>query len=111
MRTLRFRVNKQIISQDPNCNFDGLVPGTEGYLSLHFTFSPEWKDCIKYVGFYSMAGRQFLPQPVGKDNTCLVPKEAARLSNFKIQITGARPDGNYTITSNRILIQQKGDKS
>ena len=39
MRTLKFVVDKQIIKQNPDCDFSGLVPGTDGYLQAEFSFS------------------------------------------------------------------------
>ena len=47
MRTLKFAVNAQRITSDPNCDFSGIVPGTAGYLKAHFSFSPEWSGMVK----------------------------------------------------------------
>ena len=41
MRTLKFKVDGQIITKHPDCDFSNLVPGTEGYLRAEFIFSDE----------------------------------------------------------------------
>ena len=51
MRTLKFIVHDQIVEKDPKCDFDNLVPGTEGYLRAVFSFSPEWDDCVRVAAF------------------------------------------------------------
>lgn len=52
MRLLKFNVNTQHIQKDPSCNFTGIVAGTQDYLKAHFTFSPEWQDCIIVASFW-----------------------------------------------------------
>lgn len=106
MRILKFIVDKQIIKQDPNCDFDNLIPGSEGYLQAEFSFSREWDDCIKVAAFYSPMGREFTPQVLKSNNTCIIPTEALAISEFKIRILGKRE--NFKITTNKITVLQKG---
>lgn len=105
MRTLRFIVEGQIIKQDPNCDFDNLVPGTDGYLEAEFAFSPEWRDRLKVIGFYSALGREYPPQ-VLKDNKCPIPKEALEKRTFKLRVIGN--SGDDMIKTNKLTVHQNG---
>ena len=108
MRTLQFIVDDQIIKQDPNCDFDNLVPGTEGYLQARFSFSPEWNGCVKVAAFYSPMGRE-LPAQILKDGvTCMIPAEALIKKNFKIQVMGKKR--GFKILTNKITVNQNGGK-
>ena len=106
MRTLKFVVNDQIITQDPNCDFDNLVPGSEGYLQAEFSFSPEWNDCTKVAAFYSVLGKEYPPQILTEENTCMIPSEALKKSFFKISIVGR--SSKVRLTTNRITVCQNG---
>ena len=105
-RVLRFIVDKQNIKPDPNCDFSGLVPGTEGYLQAEFIFSNEWKNCVKVAAFYSSLGGEFTPQYLENGKTCMIPAEALKKSSFKIQIIGRSP--LQKLTTNKVTISQKG---
>jgi len=106
MRTLKFIVDDQIIKQDPNCDFENLVPGTEGYLQAEFSFSSEWNGFVKVAGFYSMMGREYEPQVLADGKTCLIPSEALERRVFKIRIIGKK--GNKMLTTNKLSINQNG---
>lgn len=106
MRTLKFIVKDQIITKDPDCDFDNLVPGTEGYLKATFSFSPEWDDCIKIAGFFSVMGTEFQPQFLKDGKSCLIPSEACKNDAFKIQVVGKGV--SKRITTNRLTINQNG---
>ena len=107
MRTLRFVVEGQNISLDPNCDVSGLVPGTSGYLEAEFVFSSEWDGCTKVAAFFSNLGREFSPQVIN-GSTCVIPSEALEKSVFKVQVIGKK--GNYNIRTNRVIVQQRGGK-
>ena len=109
MRTLRFIVNDQIIEQDPSCDFSGLVPGTEGYLQAHFSFSPEWIGCTKVAAFYSSFGKEYPPQILKDGRTCMIPAEALEKQSFKIQVIGKRKD--VKLLTNKVVVNQDGGKS
>lgn len=109
MRTLKFIVEDQILKPDPNCDFSGLVPGTSGYLQAEFSFSHEWKDCAKVVGFYSVMGQEYEPRLLKDNKTCMIPEEALARRKFKIQITGRRRTG-YKMITNKLTISQDGGK-
>ena len=106
MRTLKFIVDKQLITQDPTCDFSGLVPGTNGYVLACFSFSPEWDGCKKVVGFYSMMGTEYPPQWLKDGKTCAIPAEALVNKTFKMKVFGKK--GDYKITTNKIKIVQNG---
>jgi hypothetical protein len=107
MRVLRFIVNKQIIERDPNCDFDNLVPGTEGYLQASFSFSPDWDDCVKAAGFYSMLGNEFPPVVLKDGKTCMIPTEALKKKKFKIQVVGVN-GVDKRLTTNKVTVVQNG---
>lgn len=106
MRTLKFIVDGQILKPDPECDFSGLVPGSEKYLRAKFDFSPEWKNCVRVVGFWSRMGVEYPPQALS-DNACYIPAEALESKYFKIQVIGKRKDG-FKIQTNKIEICQNG---
>ena len=108
MRTLRFIVKDQIIEKDPKCNFDDLVPGTEGYLRAEFYFSPEWTGCVKVAAFYSRLGKEFEPQILKDGKTCVIPAEALEQRIFKIRVIGKKE--GLKLTTNKVSIEQNGDK-
>jgi hypothetical protein len=110
LRSLKFIVNGQIIEKDPSCDFDNLVPGSDGYLKAEFTFSPEWKDCVKIASFYSAMGKEYTPQLIQYGKTCDIPAEALERRTFKIKVTGFGRDGNKTIITDKVAISQNGGK-
>lgn len=107
MRKLKFMVNGQILEQDPNCDFGGLVPGTDGYLQAEFAFSPAWAGCAKVVSFYSALGKEYEPQLLTNGKSCNIPPEALEKRVFKIRVTGKNQDGS-TIVTNKLAVSQKG---
>lgn len=112
MRTLRFIVDGQIISQDPDCDFDNLVPGSEGYLQAEFIFSPEWSGCAKVAAFWSVMGREYPPQVLKDGKSCMIPPEALKGRKFKVQVIGKRNNAAaLTITTDKVTVNQNGGKA
>lgn len=109
MRTLKFIVKGQTISLDPECDFSDLMPGTEGYLQAEFSFSPEWDNTIKVAAFFSNLGREYEPQIIEKDRTCIIPIEALEKSIFKVQVIGQK--SNYKLKTNKVIVHQKGGRT
>ncbi len=109
MRTLKFIVEGQLIKQDPNCDFSGLVPGTEGYLNAEFLFSQEWAGCVKVASFYSVMGEEFPPQILTDGKSCVIPADALKNRVFKIKVLGKRAD--YKIQTNKVEVNQNGGKT
>lgn len=110
MRVLKFIVDGQIIKQDPTCDFDNLVPGSEGYLQAEFSFSPEWTGFAKVAAFFSVMGREYPPAVLKDGTTCTIPAEALKKQVFKIQVLG-RGQNSAKLTTNRIEVRQNGGKT
>lgn len=108
MRTLKFIVDGLIIKQDPNCDFENLVPGTDGYLEAEFTFSKEWDGFVKAASFYSALGHEYPARLLKNGVTCDIPKEALAKRVFKIRITGMQ--GKITMNTNKVEVHQNGGK-
>lgn len=102
MRTLKFMVNAQTITKDPNCNFTGLAAGTEGYLQAEFLFSAEWRGCRTAAVFTCLQKDYAAPIIHGK---CEIPKEALIGDSFHVRAVGEK-DG-YRITTNKIRVTQE----
>lgn len=110
MRTLKFIVNRQNVKPDPDCDFSGLVPGTEGYLKAEFSFSQEWTGCKKVVAFWkktTITSHECPPQILEDGRTCIIPAEALTGTNFEIQIIGKK-DGLKLVTNKLIVMQDGG---
>lgn len=105
MRTLRFLVDNQTITPDPECDFEGLFPGAEEQLQAEFVFSPEWKNTIKVAAFWSIMDSELPPQVLEGDR-CIIPVEASIKPVFKIQVLGKR--SRVTLSTNKLKVYQKG---
>lgn len=108
MKTLKFIVNGQSITLDPECDVNSLVPGTNGFVRAKFTFSPEWDRCIKVAAFYSNLGTEYPPQALKNGEVCDIPAEALKKSIFKVKVFGKKND--YTICTNKVTVHQKGGR-
>lgn len=102
MRTLKFIITGQKITKDPDCDFSGIVAGTEGYLRAEFSFSEEWQGCRMAAVFSSL--RKEYPRPI-KNGSCEIPAEALAWDYFGVRVVGQRE--NYRITTNEIKIKQE----
>lgn len=108
MRTLKFIVDGQVIKQDPNCDFDNLIPGTTGYLRAEFSFSPEWNNRTKIASFWSRLGKEYKPQILSDGKSCLIPDEALEKRVFKVQILGRKNED--IIKTNKVSVCQNGGR-
>ena len=106
MRSLKFIVDGQSLMPDPSCDFDGLVPGTDGYLKAEFTFSEEWNNRVKIASFFSVFGKEYIPQVLKDGKSCTIPNEALLRREFRVMITGR--DNNSTIKTNKLAVCQNG---
>lgn len=107
MRTLSFIVDGQILKPDPQCDFSGLIPGTEQFLKARFTFSHEWKNSAKVIAFFSRLGKEYPPCLLKDGVSCMIPAEALNAKYFKIQVIGKRNDG-MKLTTNKFEVCQNG---
>lgn len=108
MRSLKFIVDGQSIMPDPNCNFEGLVPGTDGYLKAEFTFSSDWDGCVKVVSFFSIFGKEYIPQVLKDGHSCTIPNEALLRREFRVMVTGRHPEKKFTIKTSKLAVCQNG---
>ena len=102
MRTLKFIIAAQAIIKDPDCDFTGIVAGTEGYLRAEFSVSQEWAGCRMAAVFSCM--RKEYPQPI-KNGSCVIPAEALEWDNFGVRVVGQRE--NYRITTDEVKVKQE----
>lgn len=111
MRVLRFIVDGQTITKDPDCDFEGIVPGTEGYLKARFVCSEEWKSMGLVASFWSPMGKEYTPQLV-LDGVCTIPSEALENRKFKVQLMGCtKRDGEVKkLVTNKLEVEQNGGK-
>ena len=107
MRTLKFIVDKQLILKDPDCDFSGLVPGTDEWLKAEFSFSAEWDGFAKTILFWSPLGIPYPERALYDDGVRLIPEEATKMRIFKISVKGTK--GEATLTTNKIAIIQDDD--
>ena len=108
MRTLKFIVDGNVIEKDPNCDFGGLIPGSEQYLKIEFSFSPEWIRRAKVATFWSSLGHEYEPQMLKDGRSCMVPVEALSKRKFKIQVIGKA--GDSKMLTNKFEVVQNGGK-
>lgn len=106
MRTLKFIVDGQIIKQDPSCDFNGLLPGTNNYLRAEFTFSKEWESTAKVVGFFSNMGKEYEPRVLNDGKSCVIPADALKNRIFKMQVIGKNKV--RALRTNKFIVEQKG---
>lgn len=102
MRILRFIVTAQSIQKAPDCDFSGIVAGTQGYLRAEFSFSAEWAGC-RVAAVFSRLGKEYA-EPV-LSGGCKIPSEALTWDSFGVRVVGQR--AGYRITTNEIKVRQE----
>lgn len=88
MRVLKFIVNNKNIIPDPTCNFAGLLPGAYNQVRAEFAFSPDWKNRVKVVAFWSVFDKEYEPQELKDGKSCMIPTEVLEKVAFKVQVLG-----------------------
>ena len=104
MRLLRFNVNAQRITKDPNCDFTNIIPGTSGYLRAHFTFSPKWDNCTKVAQFWR--GDQEYASLI-ENGECDIDPAALVGNTFRVSVIGQRK--NFRLTTDKVMVRQGVD--
>ena len=105
MRILEFNVAKQRISKKQDCDFNGLVAGSVGYLYAKFHFSEqEWAVCTNRIARFWIGEREYAKR-LGEDNTCIIPPEVLTGKRFEVSVIGAT--SGYKIETNKINIRQE----
>ncbi len=107
MRTLKFVVEGQSIKKKSDCDFSGLVSGSENYLKAKFLFSVEWHGCKKAASFWLGSGETAKEYAVLLDDfdSCMIPSEVLTAEQFKVSVTGVKK--LYKITTNQTKVRQE----
>lgn len=103
MRTLKFTVEGQTIKKKSDCDFSGLVAGSENYLKAKFLFSVEWHGCKKAASFW--LGDQEHAVLLDDFDSCMIPSEVLTGEQFKVSVTGVKK--LYKITTNQTKVRQE----
>lgn len=103
MRLLKFNVDSQRISKDPECDFSNLVSGTSGYLRAKFNFSPEWDGCTKVARFFR--GRDEHAVYLDVNDECDIPPEVLTGMSFRVGVI--MQCGASRIPTNQINVRQE----
>lgn len=103
MRILRFVADGQRLKKRADCDFSGLVAGSEGYLMANFTFSDEWSGCKKAASFW--VGDQEYAELLDDNDSCRIPTAALVGDLFEVSVIGVKP--NYKIGSTRTKVRQE----
>lgn len=106
MRKLKFNVDNQIITRDPDCDFKNLIPGTTDYLRAEFTFTPDWNGWKKIANFYSVLGVKYASIELKDGKSCDIPAEALKKRIFKIEVIGQK--GKSEMVTNKVEVVQRG---
>jgi hypothetical protein len=104
---LKFIVEDQILKVDPDCDFSGLIPGSENYLRAEFIFPKEWNSYVKIAAFFSPLGTEYEPQILKDGRSCVIPAEALVRRKFKLRIYGMGADGT-SMRTNKLTVCQNG---
>ena len=105
MRTLKFVVNAQKISPDPNRDFSGIAPGTAGYLKAQFSFSAEWSGLVKVAEFRKYLCDEPASVPI-INGECAVPDTVTGGKAWYVKIVGKR--GGVIIPTGNCKVEQEG---
>lgn len=107
MRDLIFDVVQQRLKRNDDCDFSGIVAGSEGYLRAKFNFlDSSWDGCKKIAGF-SAPYVEDIGVVLDDDNSCMIPAEVTHSEEFGVVLIGAKPD--YKIPTNFLRIRQEAD--
>lgn len=103
MRELRFQACGQRLKKQTDCDFSGLVAGSEGYLRAKFEFSSEWDGCKKAASFW--VDEQEHGALLDSDDSCIIPPEALTGELFQVSVVGMKT--GYKINSTRTKVRQE----
>ena len=104
MRTLKFKVDKQVLRKQPGCDFSNIVAKSVNYLKAKFYFSEEWSDCKKVASFWLDETEH--PVLLDENNECDIPSDVLVGGAFYISITGAKANG-YRIVTTKYKVRQE----
>lgn len=108
MRELSFIVDKQMIEQNPDCDFSGIVQGTSNYLSAAFSFSKEWTGFVKVAEFRSgMNVNNPIISVAIIDGKCSVLSDVTIGRTWSVRVVGKKNDTILTTKSIRITQERR----
>lgn len=102
MRLLEFKVDKQYLKKDPDCDFTKIVAGSKNYLKAHFTFSEDWDGCKKAASFWR--GKEEHAVLLMNDE-CVIPEEVLVGMTFGVSVLGQKDD--VQIPTNQTTVRQE----
>lgn len=105
MRVLEFDVNGQNLSKSKNCDFSGIVHGSDGYLKARFTFSNDWSGMVKVAEFRTHVSSEPVSIPI-INNECMVPADVTGGDRWYVKVIGKR--GNILIPAGNCRVRQEG---
>ena len=104
MRILKFLIDGQKITPDPDCDFSGIVPGTAGYLYAQFSFSDDWNGLVKAAEFKKYQTAE--PYPVAiRNGMCRIPEEVLSGKGWRVRVYGKR--GSIRICTAESIVRQE----
>lgn len=106
MRILKFIVQNDRITRDPNSNFNDITFDEELIVDFRF-IGRGWENTIKVAAFFNADG-ECPPQKLNDGMYCSVPKEALDSHWFRVQLIGNR--NGTIIRTNKIDIVRNGGK-
>lgn len=107
-RVLKFIVKNQKIIKDKECDFTGLVAGSQGMLKAQIEFSREWEGMNKIVVF-TMLG-QIKMEKLDKYGVCIIPSDVLKYNKFYVSVVGEikGKDGNRRrLRTDSVKVNQK----
>ena len=104
MRILKFRVEQQQLTKDPESDFKNIVKCSRNYLYAKFSFGEGWKGCKAAASFWCL-GKEY-PVLLTAGGTCTIPAQALVWDSFGISVTGIKDGGKYIIKTNRLEVKQ-----
>ena len=105
MRTLIFAVSGQKIRQDPDSDFSGIFPGSEGYLKARFLFDREWNGTVKVAEFRRFTSEDPVSVPI-RNGECMVPAKVTGGKSWYVKVIGKR--GDVIIPTENCRVRQEG---
>lgn len=103
MRTLEFKIEQQLLTKDPTCDFSNIVAGSKNYLRAHFAFSDDWAGCLKAASFWR--GEEEYAVLLDGSGNCMIPPEVLVGATFAVTVLGK--NGKLEIPTNRVIVRQE----
>lgn len=104
MRTLKFNVDRQIITKDGD--FENLIAGTCGYLQARFQFSADWIGMKKIVTFTANGKDTYVPL---FEDCCQIPVEVLQYNKIAVSVEGRNKERK--LVTNGVEFTQVGGKA